>query len=76
MKAAGAAQAMLIDVRNGYPYGQVTSSVDDRTESAAFNSGKARATLSQKVENAAAVNLVAESEGMVRKLKHDLASRN
>lgn len=69
VKAAGVAQAMLIDVRNGYPYGQVTSSVDDRTESAAFYSGKARATLSQKVENAAA-------EGMVRKLKHDLASRN
>jgi hypothetical protein len=75
VKAAGVAQAMLIDVRNGYPYGQVTSSVDDKTESAAFYSGEARTSLAQKVENAAAAKLVGESEGMIRKLKDDLAKR-
>ncbi len=76
VKPAGVAQAMLIDVRNGYPYGQVTSSVDDKTASAAFYSGEARKSLSQKVENAAAAKLVLESEGMIRKLKYDLARRN
>jgi hypothetical protein len=76
VKAAGVAQAMLIDVRNGYPYGQVTSSVDDKTESAAFYSGEARTSLIQKVENAAAAKLVVESEGMIRKLKDDLAKRH
>ena len=69
------AQAMLIDVRNGYPYGQVTSSVDDKTESAVFYSGEAKTSLSRKVEDAAVFKLVGESEGMIRKLKAELASR-
>jgi len=76
VKAAGVAQAMLFDVRNGYPYGQVTSSVDDKTESALFYSGEAKTSLSQKVENAAVDKLVGESEGMIRKLKEDLAKRS
>lgn len=75
VKAAGVAQAMLIDVRNGYPYGQVTSSVDDKTKSTAFYSDEARASLAQKVEDAAAAKLVGESEGMIRKLRDDLAKR-
>src|SRR6185437_13162993 len=29
VKAVGVAQAMLIDVRNGYPYGTVQSTADD-----------------------------------------------
>ena len=76
VKAVGVAQAMLIDVRNGYPYGQVTSTVDDKTESALFYSGEAKTSLSQKVEHAAAAKLVVESEGMIRKLKVDLAKQN
>jgi hypothetical protein len=76
VKAAGVAQAMLIDVRNGYPYGQVTASVDDKTKSAAFYTGEARTSLTQKVETAAAAQLVVESEGMIRKLRDDLARRN
>ncbi|HEX4270716.1 MAG TPA: hypothetical protein VHZ32_04985 [Rhizomicrobium sp.] len=75
VKAMGVAQAMLVDVRNGYPYGQVTSSVDDKTMSAVFYSGEAKASLSQKVEDAAVVKLAGESEAMLRRLKDDLAAR-
>jgi len=74
VKAAGVAQAMLIDVRNGYPYGQITSSVDDRTASALFYAGEAKTALNQKVADAAVVKLAGESEGMIRRLKLELAA--
>ena len=75
VKAIGVAQAMLIDVRNGYPYGQVTSTVDDKALTAVFYSGEAKAALSKKVEDAAVVKLAGESEGMIRKLKAELEAR-
>jgi hypothetical protein len=75
VKAVGVAQAMLIDVRNGYPYGQVTSSVDDKTGSALFYSGEAKTSLTQKVEEASVLKLAGESEGMIRKLKDELTAR-
>jgi hypothetical protein len=76
VKAVGVAQAMLIDVRNGYPYGQVTSNVDDKALTAAFYSGEAKEALSKKVEDAAVVKLTGESEGMMRKLKAELEARH
>ena len=75
VKAVGVAQAMLLDVRNGYPYGQVTSSVDDKAQAAVFYSGEAKTVLSKKVEDAAVVKLASESEGMIRKLKTELDAR-
>ena len=74
VKAVGVAQAMLIDVRNGYPYGQVTSTADDRGASARFETSDAKADLSQKVADAAVAKLAGETEGMMRKLKLDLAA--
>jgi hypothetical protein len=74
VKAVGVAQAMLIDVRNGYPYGQVTSTVDDKTQSVRFHTGDAEAALSAKVADAAVDKLADETEGMFRKLKTDLAA--
>ena len=74
VKAVGVAQAMLIDVRNGYPYGQVTSTVDDKTQSVRFHTGDAEAALSARVADAAVDKLADETEGMFRKLKTDLAA--
>lgn len=76
VKAVGVAQAMLMDVRSGYPYGQVTSTADDKAVSAAFYSGEAKTALSKKVEDAAVVKLTGESEGMIRKLKTELEARH
>jgi hypothetical protein len=75
VKAVGVAQAMLIDVRNGYPYGQVTSSVDDKAQTALFYSGEAKASLTHTVEEAAVLKLTGGSEGMIRKLKDELTAR-
>ena len=75
VKAVGVAQAMLIDVRNGYPYGQVTSTADDKALAAVFYSSEAKSALSKKAENAAVVKLVGESEGMMRNLKIELDER-
>jgi len=75
VKAVGVAQAMLIDVRNGYPYGQVTSTTDDKTLAAVFYSGEAKTALREKVGDAAVAKLAGESEGMIRKLKVELDAR-
>lgn len=74
IKAVGVAQAMLIDVRNGYPYGQVTSSVDDGTASTLFYASETRTALNQKVADAAVAKLASESEGMIRRLRIELAA--
>jgi hypothetical protein len=75
VKAVGVAQAMLIDVRNGYPYGQITSTVDDKTESARFEIGDAKATMTEKVQGAAVAKLADEAYGMMDKLKVELAAK-
>ena len=75
VKAIGVAQAMLIDVRNGYPYGQITSTVDDKSESALFNTGEAKAVLSQKVEGAAVTKLAGEAFDLMTRLRVELAAK-
>ncbi|HEY2071885.1 MAG TPA: hypothetical protein VGG48_20160 [Rhizomicrobium sp.] len=74
VKAYGAAQAMLLDVRNGYPYGTVQAHADDNTVSQAFGSRDASEKLADKVRAAAVVNLVTETESMLRKLRPELAA--
>lgn len=76
IKAVGVAQATLIDVRNGYPYGQVTATVDDKTQAIRFHMNEAQEVLSRKVADAAVDKLADETEGMFRKLQLDLAARD
>jgi hypothetical protein len=74
VKAQGVAQAMLIDVRNGYPYGTVSAKADDKGVATAFHGSDAQRALANKVRTAAVVNLGGETVAMFRKLKPELAA--
>ncbi len=74
VKAQGVAQALLLDVRNGYPYGTITASADDKTVAARFATHEAEQTLSKRVETAAVQNLVHEARGMMRQLRTKLTA--
>jgi hypothetical protein len=74
VKAAGAAQAILLDVRNGYPYGTVQASSNDKTATARFSTRESEATLQDKVRADAVVKLAGETEAMLRKLRPELAA--
>jgi hypothetical protein len=61
VKAQGVAQAMLIDVRNGYPYGTIQATADDKTSATRFASWEAERDLAKRVEAAAVKNLAREA---------------
>ncbi len=69
MKAVGVAQAMLLDVRNGYPYGTIQSSTDDKSQSTRVKSHDTGDRLREEVMASAVVKLTGEAEEMMRKLK-------
>lgn len=74
VKAVGVAQAMLIDVRNGYPYGTVRSSSDDKGLSTRIESRDTGERLKEKVMADAVAKLTGEAETMMRELKPELAA--
>ncbi len=74
VKAAGVAQAMLIDVRNGYPYGTIQSTVDDDGLATRIGSSDKGKVLRDKVMAGAVLKLTGEAETMLRKLKPELAA--
>lgn len=74
VKAVGVAQAMLLDVRNGYPYGTIQSSTDDKSQSTRVKSHDTGDRLREEVMASAVVKLTGEAEEMMRKLKPELAA--
>jgi hypothetical protein len=74
VKAEGVAQALLLDVRNAYPYGTIRASADDKTIAARFSNQEAEQNLSKRVEVAAVQNLVHEARGLMRQLKGKLTA--
>jgi hypothetical protein len=74
VRAEGIAQAILLDVRNGYPYGTVQTSADDTASAARFERDDARAAERDKVRVSAVAKLAAESEAMMRKLQPEFAA--
>jgi len=74
VKARGLAQAILIDVRNGYHYGTVQATADDKTVAARFANQEAERALTKRVEAQAVRNLTRETRGLVRQLKVRLAA--
>jgi len=68
------AQALLIDVRNGYPYGTIQANANDKTIAALFANKEATQDLSKRVEIAAVQNLTHEAKGLMRQLKVKLAA--
>lgn len=75
VKAQGVAQAMLIDVRNGYPYGTVQTSADDETLTARFSTHDAERDLGEAVRLSAVNKLPGEVEQLMRKLRTELAEK-
>jgi hypothetical protein len=74
VRAEGIAQAILLDVRNGYPYGTLQASVDDTTSAARFDRDEARVSMKDKVRVGAVEKLTSETEAMIRKLQPQLAA--
>jgi hypothetical protein len=74
VKAVGVAQAMLIDVRNGYPYGTVQASADDKQISTRIGQRETESKLREAVMDSAVEKLGGETEAMLRKLKPELAA--
>lgn len=75
VKAQGLAQAILIDVRNGYHYGTIQATADDKTVAARFANHEAEQELAKRVETAAVQNLTHETEDFVRLLRVQLAEQ-
>lgn len=74
VKAVGVAQAMLIDVRNGYPYGTIRSNSDDNSASTRVELRETGERLREKVMADAVAKLTGEAETMMRELKPELAA--
>lgn len=68
IEATGVARALLLDVRNGYPYGSATSSVRLNTLSTSFGSDARQRALRRKALLRVTHSLLPEIETMFREL--------
>jgi len=76
LHAQGAATALLVDVRNGYPYGFTDPvTVEDKELSPSVGSDHRKLTLQEDAESAATAKLVDQVEVMVRELRPKLEAR-
>jgi hypothetical protein len=73
VKARGVAQAMMIDVRNGYPYGTAQVEAKDAAISTRFSTGDSERDLAESARLAAVESLAPEVEKMMRNLRVELA---
>ncbi len=77
IEADGIAQAVLLDVRNGYTYGYASTMVEDAaaTLSTTINSSNAAEEVVDKAKLAAALALTKEVGEMARDLRLELAEK-
>jgi hypothetical protein len=77
IEADGFAQAVLLDVRNGYTYGHASTTVEDAaaTLSTMINSSEATEEVVDKAKLAAALALTKEVGNMARDLRLELAEK-
>lgn len=68
----GYANALLLDVRNGYPYGTASATTDKMRVYSAVGSWEKTRSLEERTEIATAVELVPEVETMLHELKGKL----
>lgn len=73
VQARGFAQALMIDVRNGYPYGTAQAEAKDTSITSRFTTGDAENDLAESARVAAVANLAPEVEKMIRNLRMELA---
>lgn len=75
IEAEGFASALLVDVRNGYPYGTARRIVKKNAMAATFASRSRSREARKAAETRAAIELASEVEDMFRKLKKGLGKR-
>lgn len=75
IEAEGFASALLVDVRNGYPYGTARKVVKKSSLSPSFLSGQQERKTRRSAATQAAIELASETGDMFRKLKSGLAKR-
>jgi hypothetical protein len=68
------AQAMLLDVRNGYHYGGMHAAAADGTFAPRFNNRDAREGLAERAKDEAVAKLAGEAETFFRELRAKLAA--
>lgn len=73
LKAEGYAKALLLDVRNGYPYGQAEAVADDTSISPLVGSEARLKSLYQQTTLVATQKLTVEVEKMLQKLQQRLS---
>jgi len=72
--AVGHAQALLVDVRNGYPYGTASTTVDDHTYTTSASLSRTRTNTDTATKTAAALQLIDEIEPMMDRLEVEITS--
>jgi len=75
VEARGFAQAMMIDVRNGYPYGTAQAEATDSSVTVRVATDDTEKGLAESVRLAAVENLAPEVEEMIRELRTELAEK-
>lgn len=76
VEVEGFANALLIDVVQGYPYGTVNVTLDkEKAHAHVWNEGRRGRELSVSVKNKTAVKLTREVEEMFRRLRRELAEK-
>ena len=75
VEAHGVAQAMLIDVRNGYPYGTAQAEAKDSSITVRVATEDTEQNLAESARASAVRNLVPEVEKMMRNLRMELAEK-
>jgi hypothetical protein len=73
--ARGVAQALMVDVRNGYPYGTAQAEASDSSVTVRVATGDAKRDMAESVRLAAVKNLGPEVEKMMRQLRTELAEK-
>lgn len=76
IKAEGAASALLLDVRNGYPYGTANATSDLSRLSNTYGSASRTRKAGDEAVQQAVVNLVPEVERMIGDLVAEMAKRS
>ncbi len=72
IKAKGFASGLLLDVRNGYPYGTAEASVNDQKYLTSANSREKGLDLVEKLKREASLKLVDETRVMIKQLKAEI----
>jgi len=75
VKAGGVATALLLDVRNGYPYGTADAQSDLNELSPSWGSDARRNDLTEAARRRAVANLVPEIASMFHELARELPAR-